>query len=189
VDREVLKQLVDAGASVDAIAQRLGVGHSTVRLWLKRHGLQTRHMRVLAEARQARQRGDRTALMNCPHHGHTEFLVDEQRARCLRCRSAAVTKRRRKIKYLLVAEAGGCCALCGYGTHPGVLQFHHVDPGDKRFSLSHTGVTRSIEKARAEARKCVLLCANCHAEVELGVVALPIESTLSELEAGGTRVT
>ncbi|HVP02814.1 MAG TPA: hypothetical protein VMT10_09610 [Solirubrobacteraceae bacterium] len=26
---------------------------------------------------------------------------------------------------------------------------------------------------RAEARKCVLLCANCHAEVEAGETALP----------------
>ena len=42
----------------------------------------------------------------------------------------------------------------------------------KNFSLSHEGVTRSLERAREEARKCVLLCANCHAEVEAGVRVL-----------------
>jgi len=41
------------------------------------------------------------------------------------------------------------------------------------FSLSEEGVTRSLARARAEAEKCVLLCAKCHAEVEAGVAAAP----------------
>ena len=28
---------------------------------------------------------------------------------------------------------------------------------------------RSLDKAREEVRKCVVLCANCHAEVEAGL--------------------
>jgi hypothetical protein len=48
-----------------------------------------------------------------------------------------------------------------------------VRPSEKDFSLGRKGVTRSLEKARAEAQKCVLLCGNCHAEVEAGVLALP----------------
>jgi hypothetical protein len=62
--------------------------------------------------------------------------------------------------------------LCGYDRHVGALEFHHVDPADKRFALSHMGIARSLERARAEARKCVLLCANCHAEVEAGLARL-----------------
>jgi hypothetical protein len=84
-----------------------------------------------------------------------------------------VSRRRRRVKALLVAEAGGCCVLCGYGDNPGALQFHHVDPAAKAFALGHAGVTRSLAKARAEAAKCALLCATCHAEVELGVKRLP----------------
>jgi hypothetical protein len=30
---------------------------------------------------------------------------------------------------------------------------------------------------RADARKCVLLCSNCHAEVEDGSLVLPLEFT------------
>ena len=48
----------------------------------------------------------------------------------------------------------------------------HVDPASKSFALSQEGVTRSLERAREEARKCVLPCANCHAEVEAGVRVL-----------------
>lgn len=72
-----------------------------------------------------------------------------------------------------MAEAGGACVLCGYSRSLAGLQFHHVDPSEKAFSLSQEGVTRSLARARAEAAKCVLLCANCHAEVEAGVARLP----------------
>jgi hypothetical protein len=69
----------------------------------------------------------------------------------------------------LVREAGGCCRLCGYSRCVAAHRFPHVDPAQKRFALGSAGFTRSIAKARAEASKCVLLCANCHAEVEAGL--------------------
>jgi hypothetical protein len=63
--------------------------------------------------------------------------------------------------------------LCGYDKYAGALQFHHLDPAAKAFVLSRDGSTRSLSEARAEAAKCVLLCANCHAEVEAAKVMLP----------------
>src|SRR5689334_9610070 len=68
----------------------------------------------------------------------------------------------------------GKCALCGYDRCLSALQFHHVDPGAKGFAISRGGVARAIAKARAEAAECVLLCANCHAEVESGFAQLPL---------------
>jgi 5-methylcytosine-specific restriction endonuclease McrA len=95
--------------------------------------------------------------------------------RCLKCRSEAVAKRRRRLKQILVDEAGGRCQICGYDRHVGALEFHHVDPRTKAFSLANAGVTRSIERARAEVQKCVLLCGNCHAEVQAGFTKLPVK--------------
>ena len=88
------------------------------------------------------------------------------------CAQQRVAERRRRVKQILVEEAGGCCAECGYDRCCAALQFHHVDPSRKSFALSREGVTRSLDRAREEARKCVLLCANCHAEVEGGVRVL-----------------
>jgi len=65
--------------------------------------------------------------------------------------------------------------VCGYDAYIGALQFHHLDPAQKSFGLSSQGFTRSLERMRQEAKKCVLLCANCHAEVEGGARALPLE--------------
>ena len=112
--------------------------------------------------------------MRCKEHGVTRFQIDTRGTyRCLQCRSARVAKRRRKVKRILVEEAGGRCVLCGYDRCVQALHFHHVDPGAKGFSLSFGGYTHGIDRLRREAEKCVLVCSNCHAEVESGLVALP----------------
>ena len=77
------------------------------------------------------------------------------------------------VKQTLIDENGGCCLLCGYDRYPGALEFHHLDPARKDFALSMSGVARSLARAREEARKCVLVCANCHAEIEAGVATIP----------------
>jgi 5-methylcytosine-specific restriction endonuclease McrA len=84
-------------------------------------------------------------------------------------------RRRRKVKRELVEEAGGECVRCGFDEHPAGLQFHHLIPAEKKFAVSNKGVTRSIEESRTEAKKCVLLCATCHALVEAGAVTLVLE--------------
>ena len=86
---------------------------------------------------------------------------------------AAVTKRRRILKARAVKTMGGACMLCGYNKHQGVLEFHHIDPLTKSFSVSGGGFSRSWTSILSELRKCILLCANCHREVGLGITDLP----------------
>ena len=85
---------------------------------------------------------------------------------------AAVAKRRRELKRRAVAYMGGKCFCCGYDKHVGVLDFHHVDPATKEFAISQKGLSRSWEKIQQELDKCVMVCANCHREIELGVRSL-----------------
>ncbi len=87
--------------------------------------------------------------------------------------SAAVSKRRRKLREMAVAYGGGKCQICGYATCARALSFHHQDPEQKDFGISARGLTRSWEKIQAELDKCVLLCANCHMELHEGLVSLP----------------
>jgi hypothetical protein len=84
----------------------------------------------------------------------------------------AVTRRHRKVRALLVAEAGGRCAVCGYDRCTKNLHFHHVDPATKAFEM-HMGTGKSLAAFQAEAKKCVLVCANCHGEIESGLVTCP----------------
>lgn len=163
MDRVALAEMVDEGLTVREIAARAGKGYSTVRYWLTRHGLKTRHRGPGRRATEVEQ--------TCRHHGTLNFVRESPSGylRCPRCRSESVARRRRKVKEILVSEAGGECRLCGYDRHIGALQFHHLIPEEKEFQLAMGGLCHSLDRMRAEASKCVLLCANCHAEVEGGV--------------------
>ena len=72
------------------------------------------------------------------------------------------------MKEILAIEAGGACVACGYSRCLRALNFHHLDRATKSFNLAYKGATRSLARARIEVGKCVLLCANCHMEVEAG---------------------
>ncbi len=174
IERERLEAFVAQGRSIAAIAEELGVAKSTVRHWLGRYNLRTDQ----ARNRQAASRGAGlpTVTLACAHHGETDFVLEGRGYyRCKLCRVERVTQHRRDMKATLVSEAGGRCVLCGYNRTARALAFHHLDPSEKRLPVSWNGVTVSIDTLRTEASKCVLLCANCHAEVEDGVVSVPLE--------------
>jgi hypothetical protein len=84
----------------------------------------------------------------------------------------AVTRRLQRIKQVLVEEAGGCCCVCGYDRCVINLHFHHVDPAKKSFPMT-VAMGKSIATFREEAKKCVLVCANCHGEIEGAVIECP----------------
>lgn len=87
----------------------------------------------------------------------------------------AVAKRRRKIKTLAIEYKGGKCLICGYDKFQGALDLHHIDRNSKEFGIADKGYTRSWEEVRKEIDKCILVCANCHRELEAGIVQLPGE--------------
>jgi len=167
IARAHLEGMIAEGLSLCAMAARLGVSYTTVRYWMARHGLSTPRAQRLAETAAARAAGLETCFATCEVHGPMTFVRRGRDGfRCPRCRNDAVTERRRRVKRQLVEEHGGACARCGYARSIAALHFHHVDPATKSFAVAARGVTRSLEAARAEVAKCVLLCANCHAEVE-----------------------
>jgi transposase-like protein len=170
LSREDLVGRVERGLSVRQIASELGVSPTTIRFWLRKYDLRTAPLNY-----RRRDQPAEATLRECARHGWTAFVPGADGSlRCPRCSTDAVSERRRRVKATLVAEAGGRCQLCGYDRHPGALHFHHLDPEAKSFGIGGTGATPSLEKLRREATKCVLLCANCHAEVEAGVAQITV---------------
>lgn len=68
-------------------------------------------------------------------------------------------KRREKL-FELYDEIKTPCAKCGE-SRLYVVEFHHIDPSEKEHTISQM---RNLDLVREEAKKCVCLCANCHAE-------------------------
>jgi len=93
----------------------------------------------------------------------------------------AVAKRRKKIKAMAIEYKGGACQLCDYSKCHGALEFHHLNRSDKKFGIGDKGYTRSWEKVKAELDKCLLVCSNCHREIESGV------SSFASKDASNTR--
>lgn len=91
-----------------------------------------------------------------------EFF-DKRRPNGKQCNRCHLAKRRWKKKLHLVTLMGGKCCRCGYDKNIGALQFHHVQ--SKSFSLNSRVIDTLEENViLKELKKCILLCANCHAE-------------------------
>jgi transposase len=178
IEPERLRELVDTGASIREIADAVGLSAGTVRHWLRHYGLQTDHQRrrrTPEETRSASHAAMLEVTRVCAHHGETPFLLEGRGYyRCKKCRSEAVARRRRRLKETLVAEAGGRCCICGYDKSVAALHFHHMEPAAKEMPVSARGIAYSLATLRAEAKKCVLLCSNCHAEVENGLATVSL---------------
>ena len=55
------------------------------------------------------------------------------------------------------------CKICGYNKSNCAKHFHHLDKTNKREVSSMTQY--SLKEVKKEIKKCVLVCANCHAEL------------------------
>ena len=74
-------------------------------------------------------------------------------------------KNRKKTIKDLKQNAGGKCQVCGYDRCITSLVFHHKNPLEKIGSVGEMIYTHGKRYVIEEAKKCILLCANCHGEV------------------------
>ena len=62
------------------------------------------------------------------------------------------------------------CSFCSYKKCSEALQFHHIDKNTKLFGISdklskkHNLSYKKWKEIKNEIKKCIVLCANCHAE-------------------------
>jgi len=100
-----------------------------------------------------------------------EYLYSRNRGNSMvRCSPCYVKKYRQNKKSKAVNLLGGKCCKCGYNKCLKALQFHHLDPSKKNFHISSNN-KRSIawNVIEQELKKCILVCANCHAEIHDGL--------------------
>lgn len=148
IRREVLVALLNQRLSTRKISKNLGLNEKTVLYWERKYGL--------SPAFPSRNR---------------------RRGRSIEEMAAAMRRKpieyRRRLKAKAIAHMGGRCVLCGYDRCNAALEFHHLDRSNKAFGLSRKGIIRSWESTMKELAKCVLICANCHREVEAGFRTIP----------------
>jgi hypothetical protein len=80
----------------------------------------------------------------------------------LQSRKSERDRKERNKKHVMKYLGGKCC-LCGYNKSYSAMDFHHVNPLEKSTAIKNIS-SCSLEKILTEAKKCVLLCSNCHRE-------------------------
>lgn len=73
-----------------------------------------------------------------------------------------LVQRSKKLDILKALNKPAKCERCGFDRYIGALDFHHINPHEKEGrSFSNRGLAWCIE----EAKKCQLLCSNCHRQL------------------------
>lgn len=71
---------------------------------------------------------------------------------------------REKNKQILHKLKINGCAICGYNKCDMALEFHHANPKNKKYNVNKDTIFK--KGLIDELNKCILLCANCHREIE-----------------------
>lgn len=168
IPKELLSDFISQGMSQRQISESLGKSQGSVRHWLKKYNLKTDYViNKTAPIRLGNQ-----YFKTCKIHGFGPCTPygENKKPRCFKCNELKFQKdnlKRKAFKIELLKLAGGAkCSRCGYQKNTRAFHFHHLD--NKKFSISDFQSKKlgKLEKETLykEAKKCIVLCANCHQE-------------------------
>lgn len=90
---------------------------------------------------------------------------------------------RARWKKAIVYASGGKCQCCGYDKTEKALEFHHINPDEKEFTLGQMKSSPTMNSSVvAELKKCILVCSNCHKEIHAGITHLPPSYSIFDLK-------
>lgn len=175
INEHELKSFIEKKYSTYQIANELNCSQTTIRYWLKKYNL------TINSAWSLKIQEIQTEINNgyktCSKCKIKKNLTKENfyikktgkfHAWCKECNDKNTYLKQFNRKKQCVDYKGGKCKLCGYNKYIGALDFHHVNPSTKEFSIS-TLRTYSWDKLKKELDKCICVCKNCHAEIHFGI--------------------
>lgn len=99
----------------------------------------------------------------CNESFYPKTSMANQRICCYNCMPDGVQLTRGKFLEKIKMARGGKCIRCGYNKCIKALEFHHLDPTQKDFTISNDHF--KLMEAVNESKKCILICSNCHREL------------------------
>lgn len=97
--------------------------------------------------------------------GRLRYYERKNNPRYIAIQKKANAKMRASRRVLINQLKDGGCNMCGYNKNYSALQFHHINQDAKEYVISDLYRIGNINKLKEEIKKCVLVCANCHAEI------------------------
>jgi 5-methylcytosine-specific restriction endonuclease McrA len=166
--KETLIEMIGKGMSLNQISKEVGKGLTTVRYWAKKHQVEfpNKPFNEIGKKDYGESRVCPRCNQNC---NITEFYnrrgKENSSVYCKKCTGLQTVERQRKLKKQMVDYKGGKCERCGYDKYIGALEFHHLNPEEKDFSLSQLKTYSFNHVIVEELNKCILVCSNCHREI------------------------
>ncbi|MFA7289203.1 MAG: hypothetical protein WC055_10025 [Melioribacteraceae bacterium] len=171
MEKKLLIGLINENLSTRKIADKVGKSQGTIKYWLAKYDLKTNYL-----VHNVKEQLDYKVCSVC----NIELKIDKfykgnnkvnRHSYCKSCLNSLTVDRQRNLKKQCIKYKGGKCIVCNYDKYDGALEFHHLIPEEKDFTIGQYK-NRSFENLKSELDKCVLLCSNCHREVEGGIVLL-----------------
>lgn len=172
--KEKILELLKQGVSHNNIAQQLGCAKSTISYHANKNGYGKPYTQVAKPKIKKCKICDTLVADNrtfCSHacraksarlHGKTR----DSNGNVTKHRKQRILEWQQKQTRLAKQYLLGKCSICGYDRCTAALEFHHVDPNEKQYSIAHS--KKAFESLKPELDKCILVCSNCHREIHHG---------------------
>ena len=165
---ELLKEYIELNYSTYEISDLTGKSQTTVRYWLKKYDISTNYKSFKDIG--LKEYGEFRFCPKCKKdveigNFYQRRGKENSSVYCKSCTSLQTLERQRRLKQELVDYKGGSCTKCGYNKYVGALEFHHLDPTKRDFTIAHHKLTKFSDEIKKELDKCILVCANCHREI------------------------
>ena len=167
MNKDTLIQYIEQGLSTYRIAKFVGKSQCSVRYWLNKYKLKTKPSYPKKNTDQDQNWITRRCPLCKLEKQRSDFFLKGNKVShcwCKSCVSIKTIETQRKMKKEAVDYKGGKCVTCGYDKCQAALEFHHLDPNKKDFSIGQHK-NKSFKNIKDELDKCILLCKNCHAEL------------------------
>lgn len=165
MEKNLLAQLIQDNNSLNQISKSTGKSLTTIRYWVNKHELKSKFT-PFKKIKYGKSRFCPKCKIN---HPINQFYPKRGKANsssyCKDCTRLQAVERGRELKLKMIEYKGGKCERCGYNNCPGALDFHHLDPTKKDFSISHIRTCSFNNTIKKELDKCILVCSNCHREI------------------------
>jgi hypothetical protein len=182
ITKEVLENLINFNLSSYEICRRLKRKRIFIYRLMRKFDLKPNLIRVKAKNSNGKIGSSNTQNTHkmCPkcdkllEINKSNFYISSTGiicSKCIKCDNKATLSRRQTQKQKSLDYKGGKCVVCVYKKYQGALEFHHLDPSKKDFSIGNFN-TFSMERLKPELDKCVILCSNCHKELHGGLIKL-----------------
>lgn len=172
MEKQILINFINENKSIQEIAFELNKSKTTIRYWLSKYELKTNYINLKCNPTNMTKICPKCKLEKDLTLFHNRRNKKGNSTYCKSCTTSQTINRQQTFKIKCLEYKGNSCLVCNYNKYYGALEFHHLDPNEKDFSIGSVKLYQFNDNIKKELDKCVVLCSNCHKEVHANLINL-----------------